>query len=347
MAGIRDTNSDTNVGGANIPERPSACADIAVAIVNYNTRDLLLGCIRSIHATTKRHAFRILVADNASGDGSVAAVRAEFPEVEIVEHDENLGFGRAVNGLMANVTEPFAVILNTDTVLCEGALDGLADFLGEHPRCAVACGQLLNADGSLQTSFTIAPSLVTELLNKALLRLCFPTRYTTKLGPDEGPRQVETVIGACMVVRSEAVRRVGGLDERFFFFLEETDWCVRFRREGWQIWCVPSSRIYHLKGASAGAFGRRARIEYASSRRKFFRKHYRLARTVMLDIGVFLRAVLSMAGLAVPALFSGRARERLRYYARLALWHLAGFPDGWGMRPGTPARQTGEPVEKS
>jgi len=310
--------------------------DIAVVIANYNTRDLLVACVGSIYEATKRHTLRILVADNASSDGSAGAVRSEFPEVHLVQHVENLGFARAVNGLLDRVEEPLAAILNTDTVLCEGALDELADFFEAHPRCALAGGQLLNEDGSLQNSVAPAPTLATELLNKAFLRWIAPDRFATKSAPGEAPRQVESVVGACMMVRAEAVRQVGMLDERFFFFLEETDWCVRFRRAGWEVWSVPSARIYHLKGASAAVFRQRARIEYCSSRRKFFRKHYGRLCTVLLDVGVCVRSVLAVLALALPAAFSSGARRRLVYYGRLLVWHLSGFPQGWGMRPCTP-----------
>jgi GT2 family glycosyltransferase len=192
------------------------------------------------------------------------------------------------------------LLLNTDVILQERAVELLRDFLETHPKAAMAGGQLFHGDGRKQNSFAPFPSLLTELTNKGLLRILFPRKFSTRTPapslfrflkrnrrpacPDRQdagstaarirvadqisslapllPSLVDSLVGACMLVRAEAICQVGLLDEDYFFFLEETDWCYRFRKEGWTIGYVPQARIIHLQGQTAKAYMARARIEF-------------------------------------------------------------------------------------
>jgi GT2 family glycosyltransferase len=180
--------------------------DISFIIVNRNTKDLLLNCVRSVKDTVKT-SHRIQVVDNGSTDGSVQALRALFPEVSVIELGSNAGFARANNIALSGARSKYAVLLNTDTVLTGGAADTMIGFMDNTPLAAACGGQLLNADGSLQNSVAPIPGLLTELANKSLLRLLWPSRFPAKRGFQEKttPSEVESLIGACMAVRKKAI----------------------------------------------------------------------------------------------------------------------------------------------
>jgi GT2 family glycosyltransferase len=311
--------------------------DISVVIVNRNTRELLLACIGSVYATVPPFSFEVWVVDNASSDGSVEAVHRSFPDVHCIENVTNLGFARANNLAIRRASGRYVVLLNSDTVLTPSALATIVGFMDRNPDVAICGGQLLNRDGSLQNSIASVPTLATELLNKSLLRLLFPRRYPGKESRFEQPVEVESIIGACMVVAREAIDRVGPLGEEYFFFFEETDWCLSMKKHGWRVFFHPGARIYHLQGETARKNLVAARVEYWRSRYTFFRKQYSPAVHVVLRVGLLVRLCVSLALQLAASLVSPRARGRLKVNAMLLLWHLLGCPAGWGLE-NRPAR---------
>ncbi len=309
--------------------------DLSVIIINWNTRELVLQCIDSVYHTTEALAFEVMVVDNASTDGSVEAIERRFPDVKIIANPENLGFARACNRGIEEAGGRYVALLNSDTVLTPSALKTLVDFMDSHPRVAICAPQLLNSDGSLQNSIATLPTLATELLNKSLLRRLFPWKYPGKEHGIDSPMKVESIIGACMIIRKEALCEVGAFDEDYFFFLEETDLCLRMHGKGWQVVFHPQVRVYHLQGASAKKVNTGARVEYWRSRYIFFEKHRSSAELAILKTGLIVRAsvdwlfylVLNMA-----TLFSStRFRERFKLYSTILVWHLKGCPEGWGL----------------
>lgn len=317
---------------------------VSFVIVNWNTKDLLRACLESIRKTVKRTSFEIWVVDNASSDGSVRMVRERFPEVKLIQNAENLGFARANNLALKRMSGKYAVLLNSDTVLKENAIEILVDCMEKNPRAGVSGGSLLNEDGSRQNSIANFPTLATELLNKSLLRRLFPKRFPGKEnGAAKEVQQVESIVGACMVVRKKAIEEAGLLDENYFFFLEETDWCLRFREKGWNILHNPEAEIYHLQGGSARKVPVRARTEYWRSRYIFFRKNRSKQACMLLKAGLVAKLVWSFAFMGLfnlATLFSiGKLRSKLRLYAALLNWHLEGCPEAMGPRPEKTARQ--------
>ncbi|MCK4911163.1 MAG: glycosyltransferase family 2 protein [Thermodesulfovibrionales bacterium] len=304
--------------------------------MNLNTRDLLLGSLASIYGTVK-NSFEVFVVDNASSDGSADAVRSAYPEVQVIENSLNIGFARANNQALRRMRGRYACLLNSDAELTEGALDLMVSFMDSNSDVAVCGGQLLNADSSHQNSIANTPTLLTELTNKSALRMLMPTRFPGKEASFSDPVEVESIIGALMLVRHEAMEKTGLLDEDFFFFLEETDWCLRFKRSGSRIMHHPHARIFHFQGASAGKRFVRARLEYWRSRYVFFRKHYSRSTWALLLAGLLLRILVNLTAylIYVPlTLFLlPKAVQRLRLYATLLLWHLLGLPAGWGLAP--------------
>jgi GT2 family glycosyltransferase len=312
--------------------------DLSVVIVNWNTKELLLNCIESFYRTTKGLTFEIFVVDNGSQDGSVDSVRRTFPEIELIQNQENLGFARANNDALRKSTGRYALLSNTDVILKDGAIEALAEFMDRNPDVGIAGGQLLNGDGSKQNSFDNFPSLATEVINKSLLRIFFPTRYPSKRVNYSSPIDVHSVIGACMIVRSQAIREVGLLDEDYFFFMEETDWCYRMKRRGWRVCHVPRAEIIHLQGKTAHVVRDKAKIEYYRSLYLFFKKHRGIAESVLLKSCLFSRFcvdfLLTLFSCLLTAFRRERFKRRLGIYARLIYWHLRLCPKGMGLGEG-------------
>jgi len=312
-------------------------SDLSIIIVNWNTRDLLIQCLKSLQQTFQRLKMEIFVVDNGSTDGSGEAVRAKFPEVIFIENRLNLGFARANNQAMRLSKGRYILLLNPDTQVKEGAIETLKIFMDIHPKAGVVGAQLLNSDGSKQNSIANFPSLATELLNKSLLRRLFPEQFPGKERTYVEPIEVDSVIGACMMIRRTSMEQVGLLDEDYFLFLEETDWCYRFRRAGWKVYHHPQAEIYHFQGKSADRDKKRAKVEYSRSRRQFFKKHRgRLQRFVLL-VGLLIKLGVEFLFTAVACILTGFAvrkwRSKFFNYVYLLGWHLRGCPEGMGLKP--------------
>jgi len=308
--------------------------DLSVIVVNWNTRDLLRDCLRSVEEHSGGLGTGVIVVDNGSSDGSPDMVREDFPAVRLVENGQNLGFARAVNRGLDIATGRHFLLLNSDTRVLPGSLESMVAFLDETEAAALCGPQLVNEDGSPQNSIANFPTLATELLNKSLLRLLFPGRFPKKVAEGETPHEVESVIGAAMMVKREAVEEVGRLDEDYFFFLEETDWCNRFREEGWKVYHLPAVRIVHLQGKSAEKVHIPARIEYFRSRYTYFRKHHGGAVNLLFRVLVPVRVFVNTAANGILSLFGllpGRSAGRFRVYSRILGWHLAGCPPSGGL----------------
>jgi hypothetical protein len=195
--------------------------------------------------------------------------------------------------------------------------------------------QLLNADGTHQTSYEAIPTLATETLNRSLLKRLFPARYPGKHSRLTSASEVPSLIGAVMMIRKRALKELGGFDEDYFFFLEETDLALRMSKQGWQVVHEPSAAATHLQGATAAAYPAAARIEFYRSRYIFFRKHYGAAaeRALKAVLTANLTASVPALGLACLATLGcfTRLTARFRSRARLWLWHLRGRPEGQGL----------------
>jgi len=299
--------------------------DISFIIVNWNTRDLLRGCLDSIAITVKIPTYEIIVVDNASSDGSTDMLAREYPSVQVIANAENRGFGAANNQAFAVMKGRYALLINTDAVLTEGAVEKLWRFAEAHPRAAIVCGQLLNADGSKQNSIAAFPTMLSLFLNTSLLEYLFPGRYPSKRYEHREPLEVESAIGACMMVRSQALKEVSFFDERYFFFFEETDLAYAMKRAGWAVYQVPDAHIYHFQGQSIG-HNTQSRIEFYRSRYQFLRKWHGTAYYHAAAAVVFVRliadALLNAAGVLVTLGLAAGIRRKLIVYLRIIRWHF-------------------------
>jgi GT2 family glycosyltransferase len=303
--------------------------DISIIVVNWNTCELLRKCLDSVETTVRSLSHEIIVVDNASTDGSAAMLRERFPRVRLIENLENRGFGTANNQALRVMTGRYALLLNSDAVLTENAVSELFACMENHPEAAMACGQILNADGSRQNSIAAFPSLLTLMTNTPLLEYLFPRRFPSKRYSHFGPVEVDSGIGACLMVRMAAMDAVGLLDERYRFFFEETDWAYQMRRAGWKVLHVPTAFIYHLQGQSIGRKFH-SRIEFYRSRYQFFRKWRSRPCYTAVCFVILLRLVLDWFLTSVGMLLTLGLRRELRdkwaVYGRLLVWHFRGRP---------------------
>jgi hypothetical protein len=311
--------------------------DLSIIIVNRNTKEYLLPCLRSVLENEKGTGWKIIVVDNGSRDGSPAEVRGKFPSIHLVENEGNLGFAKAVNQGLQKAPGRYIILLNPDTQVKKGAIGELISFMDAHPDAGIAGAKLLDSDGSKQNSIANFPSLATELSNKSLLKWLFPKRFPGKERDYFEPVEVDSVIGACMMVRRDAIEQVGLLDEDYFLFLEETDWCFRMKKAGWRVYHVPEAEVCHFQGKSASTQRERARVEYFRSRYHFFKKNRGSLQWFILIIGLIVRQCAELILMTMACLFTlgmaERWRKKLSVYAYLLWWHLKLCPEGMGLKP--------------
>lgn len=269
------------VGGAGV--------DLGIVIVNWNTRDLLRDCLRSVLVSQGDCTYRVIVVDNASADGSADMVRAEYPDVTVIANAENVGYPCANNqGFRALGFEQecgddaprYALALNPDTVLPPDALQAMLAYMDADETIGVAGPKLILPDGSLDLACRRSfPSPEISFYRMVGLSKLFPRsrrfgRYNlTYLDPDV-ETEVDSVVGAFMMVRREAIRQVGLFDETFFMYGEDLDWAFRIKRAGWKVMYNPRVTVRHVKRA-ASRQSRRAQQEFYRAMLIFYRKHYR------------------------------------------------------------------------
>jgi len=262
--------------------------DLSIVIVSYNTRALLQACLASlvqIASPGSRHPLvaesgdvssEIIVVDNGSSDGSPDMVCTEFPTVKLIA-SENIGFAAGSNKGIAQARGRYILLLNPDTIVLDDALGTLVRFMDGHPRAGAAGGHLLNPDGSFQHSAFRFPNLWMSFfdffpLNHRVLNSRLNGRYP--MSWYEHSFQIDHPLGACLLMRREAIEQVGMLDEGFFMYSEEIDWCWRVRQAGWEVWHVADAPVIHYGAQSTRQFRHRMFIELFRSRYRYFAKHY-------------------------------------------------------------------------
>jgi GT2 family glycosyltransferase len=249
----------------------------------------------------------------------------EFPSVIRIVNGENKGFGAASNQALAIMKGKYALLLNTDTVLTSEAVNKLWGFCEANDKAAIVCGQLLNADDTKQNSIASFPSLLTLAANTSLLEYLFPGRYPSKRYKHTSPIEIDSAIGACMMIRKKALDETGAFDERYFFFFEETDLAYTMRLQGWKIYQVQDALIYHLQGQSIG-HNISSRIEFYRSRYQFLRKWHGPLYCCLANGIIFLRLLVNgVSNFIFVTLTLGlnkKLRDKLAMYSKLIYWHF-------------------------
>lgn len=313
---------------------------VTVIIINRNTRPLLAVCLDTIQKTIPPLIYETIVVDNGSTDESVAFLLSLGSQIHLVRNEQNLGYAKAVNQAIEIAIGKYLLILNTDIMLAENAVAQFIEFIEKTPDAGMVGGQLLNSDGSNQNSIAPFPTLITELIGKSLLRFFYSKKYYHKTYTFKIPVAVDSLVGAAFLVRKEAIDTVGKMDERFFFYFEETDWCKRFIQQGYKIYFIPSVRIYHKQGQSL--YPSRiinGRIEYAISRYLYFSKHFSPVTRIILRIGLMIKLTVELITNLVFGIitlfFIQSNRSRLSKASAVFYWHLHGCPPNWGLRETT------------
>ena len=215
------------------------------------------------------------MVDNASTDNSAGMMRERFPQVQLIENDENVGFAKANNQAILLSNGQYVILLNPDTQIKPGALDTLVRFMDENPQAGAAGPKLLNPDGTLQTSCSPTPTLSRELWRLFHQDKIRPYgEYDMGTWDLEEPRQVDILQGACLIIRRGVLDQVGLLDEDYFIYSEEVDLCYRMKKAGWQLYWVPQAEIIHYGGESTSQVAEDMFLQLYRSKIIFFRKHY-------------------------------------------------------------------------
>lgn len=260
--------------------------EISIIIVNWNTRQLLKNCLEALQAHLNGITFEIWVVDNASTDDTLMMLRADFPQVRIIQNSVNLGFARANNQAMEKASGHYLLLINSDAMVTSDSVQALYHLAEKEPAAGIVGACLLNPDGSFQASYAEFPNLWREfLILTGLGRLFFGHAYPNHVPvPGEKPRIVDYVQGACLLVRRKAYEEIGGLDEGYFMYSEEVDWCYAMRQAGWQVWYQPEAKVLHLGSASSTARPTARELQLYLSRVRFFRKHYGKIAALCLEI---------------------------------------------------------------
>ena len=269
---------------------------LSICIVSWNVRDLLRRSLASIYASplaSDPGAVEVIVVDNASSDGSIGMVRDEFPQVVLVENEENLGFTRGNNQALALARGRHVLFLNPDTEVTGDALGVMVGYLDAHLEVGAVGPQLRYPDGSVQPSRRRFPTVATLFLESTLLQRWFPRnavldRFYVADRPDDMEQEVDWLVGAALMARREALEEVGGFDEQFFMYSEELDWCRRARAAGWKIVYLPEAVIVHHEGRSSGQVVAARHIHFYTSKVLYAGKYH--GKTAAEALRIFLLA---------------------------------------------------------
>ncbi|WP_448592045.1 glycosyltransferase family 2 protein [Thermoflexus hugenholtzii] len=315
--------------------------DVSVIVVSWNVWSWLAPCLRSIRQALGRLEGEIIVVDNASTDGTPERVREAFPEVRLLINPANRGFPAANNQGMAVARGRYFFLLNPDTVVLDQAIEDLVTFADAHPDVGVVGPQLLNPDGSVQSSRRRFPTFWTALFESTWWQPWAPrfilAHYYVLDRPDHEIQEVDWVTGAAMLVRREVVERVGPMDEGFFMYAEELDWCRRIRQAGWRVFYYPPAKVIHYGGRSSDQVPALQHLAFQRSKIRYFRKHHGPWAAAALQAFLIAQYLWQIGVEGSKALLGHKPamrRERMRIYMQVVQGLLStpsitqGRPDG-------------------
>jgi GT2 family glycosyltransferase len=303
---------------------------ISVLIVNWNTSSLLDRCLRCVYADPADLPLEVIVVDNGSSDGSLSLLREHYPSVHVIANSENIGFARAVNQAIHAAQGEYFLLLNSDAFLNAGSMHALWQAMETHPETGAAGCRLFYEDGSLQRSCFAFPTLWTESWRCLGLDEIFPKSrifgaYRMTYWDFNDSRNVDCIMGACLLVRRKSLDEIGLLDERFFMFSEEVDLCYRMKQNGWKVRFVHAATAIHIWGGSSRMISRKSFLELHRSRVMFFRKHYGPVCCFLLKMILFI----SGAGRGILGWMASRAMRRPEVIQKTGNY-LALFRLVWG-----------------
>lgn len=274
---------------------------LSVIIVNWNTRKHLKQCLHYIYQHTHGIDFEVFVVDNGSHDGSAEMVEKNFPSTKLIRNKTNLGFAKANNQAIRQAKGEYILLLNSDTKITEQALEKMVEFMAENDKVGILGCKLLNPDRTLQPSCRKYPTLLSQAIILLKLHNLFPKLKTIREyymldWPHDTARKVDQVMGACFLVRQKVFDQIGLLDEKYFIWFEEVDFCRRAQQAGWNTYFTPRAEVFHDKGASFDqVLSPRKQIWFNRSLLRYFRQHESifsfLVLLSLLPTNLFLTAI--------------------------------------------------------
>lgn len=255
--------------------------DLSIIIVNYNTCEITLNCLKSVFESELMYTYEVILIDNNSSDSSVKRIETDFPQVRLICNDQNLGFSKANNQGIRLAKGRYILLLNSDTVIAKDTLSIMIEFMDNHYNVGAAGCKIVLPDGSLDKACRRGfPTPSASFYYAFGISKLFPKHpkfnqyQLTHLDPDQD-YPVDCLVGAFMMVRTEAIQQAGLLDEEFFMYGEDIDWCYRIKQAGWEIHYYPYTQIIHYKGASSRRKPFKIIYEFHRAMYLFHRKHYR------------------------------------------------------------------------
>jgi hypothetical protein len=252
--------------------------DISVIIVNWNTKALLLDCVESLYQTTRKSSLEIIVVDNASTDGSIDALRQSFPQVQTIVNQDNLGFAKANNIGIKKAQGLYVCLINSDVKALDGVLDKMRAYMESHPEIGVLAPKTFFGDMQIQKNCREFPTLRNLFCQEFFLNTLFPTvaffrgRDMVRCDYDT-VMEIEALSGCFLMVRREVIAQVGPLDEQFFFYSEDVDWCKRIHDAGWKLIHYPEAEAIHFAYGSSSNAPLRFQVEMLKANWQYWRKH--------------------------------------------------------------------------
>lgn len=272
--------------------------ELTVIVVSWNARDFLVPCLQSILDATHHCPTEIIVVDNASTDGSAEAVRARYPQVRLIVNSDNLGFARASNIGIRTSQGTFLCLVNSDVIVEKHCIESLMDYMRHHPMVALLGPRIFNSDGSVQQSFGNFPTLWSSFSRALALDKLVAKVALRRRGPQTPPhaREVDVLSGCFWVVRRQSLEQVGLLDETFFIYAEDKDWCKRFSRAKWLVVYYPFAEALHYGGASSARQPVRFYVELYRANLQYWRKHHGPIAQVGIRVIMVLHQLLRLGG---------------------------------------------------
>ncbi|KEQ27933.1 glycosyltransferase family 2 protein [Paenibacillus tyrfis] len=267
--------------------------DLSIIILNYNTRELTLNCLKSIYFSETTYTYEVILIDNNSRDNSVEAIQEAFPSVHLICNDVNVGYSKANNQGMRVARGRYVLLLNSDTVIQPDTLHTMIQFMDQHENIGAAGCKVVLPDGTLDKACRRGfPTPSASFYYAFGLSKIFPDNpkfnqyQLTHLDQDKD-YPVDCLVGAFMMVRKEAIDQVGMLDEQFFMYGEDIDWCYRIKQGGWNIYYYPYTQIIHYKGASSRRKPFKIIYEFHRAMYLFHQKHYRMNYSFFVNFLVY------------------------------------------------------------
>lgn len=305
--------------------------DVSIIIVNWNAQALLAKCLRHVQDTVKRVSYEVIVVDNHSSDGSQDMVRRDFPATTLIANSDNKGFAAANNQGIAVSQGRYVLLLNSDAFVEDGTIDEMVAFMDARPDAGMAACKLLYEDRRLQRSCNRFPTLETELYTAVGLEKLFPHhrvfgKYLLGDWDYDDVRTVDVVMGAFMLVRRDAIDQVGVMDEGYFMYSEEVDWCYRFKQAGWKTYFNPRTQAVHLWGGTSKQVRWEMFIELYRSRLRFFRRSYGALSAFLLKLILGVNCLVRIVPGALYYRAGGSQEQRQKHAAfRQLLAQLPGL----------------------